>query len=290
MTPNKQKIIAIVGPTATGKSDYAVKLAKEYKKNCIRCAIISADSRQVYKHLNIGSGKVTKKEMGGIPHYLLDVVHPRSTYSVERYVRDATKVLAKLQKEHILPIVCGGTGFYIDALLLGQKFPEVKPNLALRKKLDTLSAKKLFTMLEKKDPKRASTIDKHNRVRLIRALEIIDALGNVPPLSEKESPYAIEWIGLDMDDEVLKARIHKRLYARMKQGMLAETKSIHEKKNIPWKKLERFGLEYKYMALLAQHKMDKDTAIGILEKEIWQYAKRQRTWFKRSSEIVWIKK
>lgn len=272
-----QKVIAIVGPTATGKSDYAVALAKR-----IDGEIISADSRQVYTGLDIGSGKITKKEMGGIPHYLLDVANPKRVFSVAQYQKLGTKAISAILKRGKIPIICGGTGFYIDALIYRIDFPAVKPNIGLRKMLEKKSVEMLAKELEVLDPERFETIDQKNKVRLIRAIEIATVLGSVPLRlrSGQASPYNVEWVYLDFPDEILKERIHTRLLKRIKVGMVAEVKRLHEQ-GVSWKRLESLGLEYRYLALYLQKKLTKQEMLQQLESAIWHYAKRQRTWFKK---------
>jgi len=279
-----QKAYVIVGPTASGKSALAVTLAKKY-----RGEVISADSRQVYKGMDIGTGKVTKREMQSIPHHLLSVVDPRKQYSVEQYKKEVTRALQDILARGKTPIICGGTGFYIDALVHGTTLPSVPPNRALRKKLEKLSINKLFALLQKKDPTRAKTIDAKNPRRLIRALEIVEALGSVP--KQKNTPLTtihFEWIGVDLPDEKLKKRIHIRLMERMRKGMVAEVKKL-KVQGLSWKRLESFGLEYKWLALYLQGKVKKEEMLEKLELDIWHYAKRQRTWFKRNKDIVWKK-
>ncbi|HWC57382.1 MAG TPA: tRNA (adenosine(37)-N6)-dimethylallyltransferase MiaA [Candidatus Paceibacterota bacterium] len=271
---NKTKIIVVCGPTATGKSDYAVALAKK-----INGEIISADSRQVYRGLDIGSGKITKHEMKGVPHYLLDVASPRRVFSVAQYKKLADKAIRNILKKGKVPIICGGTGFYIDAVVYEQSFPEVKPNAILRKKFEKLSTIGLAEKLASIDPERLETIDQNNRVRLIRALEIAQALGSVPKTIRKKK-YDIEWHYLDFPDDIFKKRIHDRLLKRMHYGMLAEVKKLHES-GISWKRLEALGLEYRSLALYLQKKLLKEEMLQKLESEIWHYAKRQRTWFKK---------
>lgn len=268
------KVIVVCGPTATGKSDEAVLLAKKYDGE-----IISADSRQVYKGLDIGSGKITKKEMFGVPHHMLDVASPIRTYSVAQFQKKAQKIIQDVIRRGKVPIICGGTGFYIDAIIFNRTFPKVKADASLRKVLVKKSAKELFSELQKKDKKRAETIDPHNKVRLIRALEIVQALGKVPKVKEKVN-YDVEWIYLDFPDALLKDRINLRLHKRLKQGMIAEAKRLH-REGLTFLRMERLGLEYKYLALLLQKKISKAEFVSELENAIWQYVKRQRTWFKK---------
>lgn len=278
----KPKIIVVCGPTSTGKSDYAVKLAKQ-----INGEIISADSRQVYIGMDIGSGKITQKEMKGIPHYMLDIASPKRTFSAAQYKKQAERCITKILKKGKTPIICGGTGFYIDALL-GLEFPEVKPNTILRKKLEKQSTLELAKQLEKLDKDRYESIDIHNKVRLVRAIEIATALGHVPKVIQK-TPYDVSWILLDMSDEKLKERIEKRLLARLKKGMITEVQKLHTS-GVSFQKLESFGLEYKYCALYLQKKISKKDMIEAIKTTSWQYVKRQRTWLKRNKQIsyTWI--
>lgn len=275
---SSKKVIVVCGPTATGKSDHAVELAKKNGGE-----IISADSRQVYKGLDIGSGKITKREMKGVPHHLLDVANPKRSFSVAQYKKLAEKTLQAIFKKGKTPIICGGTGFYIDALLYSGEFPAVSPNSTLRKKLEKLSPEALFDRLQTLDPDRAEDIDRYNKVRLIRAIEIATALGRVPKI-KRQAKYAIEWHYLDFPDEVLKKRIHDRLLKRMKAGMVAEVKKLHNPAaggGVSWKRLEALGLEYRFLALFLQNKLTKQEMLEQLESAIWHYAKRQRTWFKK---------
>ena len=278
---NLSNLIVILGPTATGKSDFAVRLAKKIK----HAEIVSADSRQVYKGLDIGSGKITKKEMRGIPHHLLDVADPKKVFAVSEYQKLANKAIADIIARGNTPILVGGTGLYIDAVVYGTVFPEVPPNKPLRKKLETKKTPTLFKMLQKLDSARAKTIDAHNPVRLIRAIEIAKALGKVPTFKQKEQ-YDTELIGLTLPDDVLKKKIHNRLLARMKIGMVREVTNLH-KKGLSWKRLESFGLEYRSIALYLQKKISKKEMLVELEKATWQYTKRQMTWFKRNKKIIW---
>ncbi len=278
----KPKIIVIVGPTATGKSALAVKLAKK-----IGGEVISADSRQVYRGLNIGSGKISKKEMEGVPHYLLDVASPKKRFTANQFKKLGEKAIAKIIKKNKTPIIVGGTGFYIDALVGGLVWPEVPPNDKLRAILAKLPTDQLYQKLRALDPARAKTIDRHNPRRLIRAIEIARALGRVPKLKAKPE-YEPLFIGLDLPDQILKQKINRRLTARLKQGLVAEVKKLHQQ-GLSWKRLGELGLEYRSVARHLQGKISKQELVKELEQDIWRFAKRQRTWFKSNHQIVWLK-
>ncbi len=287
---NKPKILVILGPTSTGKSDLAVELALKLARTkwggYDGAEIISADSRQVYKGMDLGSGKITKKEMRGVPHHLLDIVKPNTHFSVARYKTLAKKSIHKILAKNKLPIICGGTGFYIDALINNTNLPEVKPDLKLRKNLEKKTCVELIAILEKLDKERAQNIDCKNKVRLIRAIEIAKSLGKVPKIKSNKI-YDPIYIGLDCPDKILKERIDIRLQRRMKAGMLKEVKKLH-KQGVSYRRLESFGLEYRYCALFLQGKITKTQMIENIEKESFQYVKRQRTWFKRNPNIIWL--
>ncbi|MEK7143230.1 MAG: tRNA (adenosine(37)-N6)-dimethylallyltransferase MiaA [Patescibacteria group bacterium] len=278
----KQKIIIILGQTATGKSALAVKLAKKFNG-----VVISADSRQVYRGLNLGTGKITKKEMKGIPHYMLDVANPKTQYSVALYQRAVLDHIRYIVARGRIPIICGGTGLYIDTVINGIVLPEVKPNLKLRRRLNNKTAKELFLVLKKLDPRRAKTIDRQNPRRLIRAIEIATALGYVPHLEASLPSYDILKIGLTLPNSLLKKKIRVRLFARIRLGMVAEAKRLY-KQGVSWKRMEELGMEYKFLAYYLQKKITKKEMLAKIEKETWQYAKRQRTWFKPDERIVWF--
>ncbi len=286
----KPKIIVVLGPTASGKSALAVRLAKE-----LNGEIISADSRQVYKGLDIGTGKITKKEMLGIPHHLLDVADPKKVFTVQNFKDLAEEAIDKIISKGKLPIVCGGTGFYIQAIVENFIYPEVPPNQKLRKQLSKKTTSELFMMLAKKDVRRAANIDGKNKVRLIRALEIVEALGRIPTLDIGCPKYDVLQIGIKTDEKTLKEKIYKRLIFRLKQGMLKEAEKLHTK-GLSWKRMEELGLEYRYLARFLQkhyknpldYARGKQEMIEQLNKEIWHYAKRQMTWFKRDKNIHWI--
>jgi len=288
-----QNVVAVVGPTASGKSDLAVDIARFIISNKKRFSvdgaeIISADSRQIYKGLDLSSGKITQKEMRGIKHHLLDIASPRRSFTVAQFQKKAGAVLRDCKKRNIVPIVCGGTGFWADTLLKGYRLPNVAPNKQLRAGMQKMSVAELFKQLQTKDPARSKTIDPHNKVRLIRALEIVDAKGHITPL-RASSPYRVLWLGIKRPRTELTKRIHIRLLQRLRAGMIAEIKHTHEC-GVSYRRLESLGLEFKWIARFLQKKISRDEMINGLEKEIIQYAKRQMTWFKKNKNIVWIEK
>lgn len=266
----KPKVIVIVGTTATGKSALAVRLAKKLDSE-----IISADSRQVYKGLDIGTGKVTKQEMQGIPHHLLDVVDPKKKFTVVDFQRLAMAAVAAIVRQGKIPIIVGGTGFYIDSVVRGEVYPQVEPNEKLRQVLSKKSTASLFTMLKKLDPKRAKNIDTKNPVRLIRAIEIAKALGKVPEIKKLKLPYEFIKIGIVLPQNTLEKNIKKRVAGMFDAGLLNEIKKL-KAKGVSKKRLAEFGFEYDDPDL-------EKVILGTL-----QYAKRQNTWFKRDQEIKWF--
>ena len=292
---NHKKLVVIVGPNASGKSDLAVKLAKKFNGE-----VVSADSRQVYKGMDIGTGKVPRDKLKikneklkiylhqGIPHHLLDVASPKRRFSVAQYQKKAIEAIRKIQKKGKLPILCGGTGFYVQAVVDGLVFPKVKPDWKLRKKLEQKSAKGLYEYLKKLDPERAKTIEKDNKRRLIRAIEIVLKTGKPVPKLKKQKLFDVLMIGIKRDKKELKERIRKRLLKRLKQGMIEEVKKLKES-GLSWKRLEEFGLEYRWIARYLQGKIDYQEMIKKLQKDIEDFAKRQMTWFKRDRRIYWIK-
>lgn len=280
----RKKVIVVVGPTTSGKSAFAVKLARK-----IGGEIISADSRQVYKGLDIGTGKITHTEMMGVPHHLLDVISPKKIFTAHNFVELGRPIIQDIHARGKTPIICGGTSFYVDALLGRVPLPNVPPNLTLRKQLAKKSAPQLHAMLKKLDPRRAKNIDANNPVRLVRAIEIAQKLGKVPPIRPLLLPYDIEWIGLNPSEKILRARIKKRLHDRVKAGMIREAQKLH-KRGLSFKRMFELGLEYRYVALYLQKKISINDMLAQLEARINDYAKRQMTYWKRNPDIKWRKK
>lgn len=317
----KYDIICVVGPTASGKSELAVKLAQKYHGE-----VISADSRQIYRGMDIGSGKVEGKWLSknkfikpdkviaekifvykNIPHYLIDEASPSAQYSAAKFQRRARAAISDILKRGKLPIICGGTGHWIDATIYDTSFPMAKPDKTIRAMLSQMSKEDMHAMLQKIDRRRAAEIDKNNPHRLMRALEIVLTTGKPVPVQTEKAYYKnlrVLWIGLNPSMEVLEKNIAKRLKARLKVGMLKEVQGLHKTlpklkgklsdkahnkstKGLSWKKLESFGLEYKYCALHLQDKISKPDMEQSILITSRQYAKRQLTWWKRNSEIFW---
>lgn len=289
------KVLVILGPTSSGKSDLAVYLARKYNGE-----IISADSRQVYKGLNIGTGKITKREMRSIQHHLLDVANPKTRFTAAGFVRRGRKVIGDIASRGKLPIIAGGTMFYIDALLGDVQIPEVPPDEDLRAKLERRGLASLLQELQKLDPKRAKTVEKYNKRRIIRAIEIAlahNGAGQAKNMDIGCPSFDVLKIGIKVEKKVLRERIKLRTAGRMRAGMVAEARKLHEK-GLSYKRMRNLGLEYGHLADYLQnkitptsHKATKGTAkeelIWRIERDDWRYAKKQMAWWKRDKSIKW---
>lgn len=280
---NKPKVIAVVGPTASGKTSLAVELAL-----ALNGEVISADSRQVYMGLDIGSGKVTKEEAKGVPHHLISIVDPKDTYTAADFACDAKALIEDITARGKVPIIAGGTFFYLDQLRGLSGVAGVPKNEELRKELENKSTPELLTILTDLDSKRAGAVDKNNRHRIIRSIEIATALGHVPPAFKEESPY--EWLifGIDIDRTDLHPRIEQRLHQRLRDGMEAEVERLLAE-GVSKEKLVAFGLEYRYLVRRHYKELSYKQMTEELFAKIRQFAKRQMTWLKRDEEIVWKK-
>lgn len=281
-----QKAIVIVGTNASGKSGLAVHLAKKFNGE-----VISADSRQVYTGLDIATGKITEEEMQGVPHHLLDVANPAERYSAADFARDGQKALKDILSRDKLPIIAGGTGFYIDALLNPLLLAAIPPNEDLRVELEEKSAEDLFEQLKTLDPKRAKDIEEKGEAslkrRVIRAIEVALATPERKKELPEVQPFDILWIGIRWDTDVLKERIHARTIQRLEQGLVEEAKNLHES-GLSWERMEELGLEYKHLADHLREKITQEELITLIDRDDRRYAKRQRTWFKRNKEIQWF--
>ena len=297
----KPKIIIIIGPTASGKTGLSLLLAQEFKGE-----VINADSRQVYKKLDVGTEKITEEEMKSIPHHLLSIVDINTVYTAMDFKRDAETAITEITERGNVPIIAGGTFFYIDTLLGKMGTSPVEPNWELRAELEKSSAEELFVLLQKKDPRRASTIEKDNKRRLIRALEIAEELSLVPEqIGETECPYNVLTIGITIDTEVLKERLRTRAQSALTKGLIEETQMLLTQ-GVSIERLSEIGLQYKvameYLDSsitqtsprvrdgIPYSPMSNAELIQKLGEKNWQYAKRQLLWLKRNEDIVWFKR
>ncbi|OGZ31800.1 MAG: tRNA (adenosine(37)-N6)-dimethylallyltransferase MiaA [Candidatus Niyogibacteria bacterium RIFCSPLOWO2_12_FULL_41_13] len=283
----KLKIIAIVGPTSSGKSALAVKLAKKF-----RGEIVSADSRQIYKGMDVGTAKPTKKELKIVPHYLIDIKNPNQNYTLSQYKNDAIKAINKIIKRGKIPFLAGGTGLYIDAVIDNLEIPQVKPNQKLRKKLEkeieTKGLKYVFDKLVSLDPESAYIIDPNNPRRVIRALEIT-LLTNKPFSQQRkkgEPLFHTLKIGLALPPEKLQERINKRVDLMLKNGLLKEVKNLLIKYGS--KPIAFDAIGYREIIDYFRGKIPREEVINLIKKNTWRFAKRQMTWFKRDKNICWI--
>ncbi|PSO45703.1 MAG: tRNA (adenosine(37)-N6)-dimethylallyltransferase MiaA [Parcubacteria group bacterium SW_6_46_9] len=281
MADTQEKLLVICGPTAVGKSSLAVQIAQQYDGE-----VVSADSRQVYKDLDIATGKITDEEMAGVPHHLLDVVDPQKRFSVHDYKQRADAAVGEIHDRDKLPILCGGSGFYIQSVVDDMVFPDVPPNKKLRNKLRDRSTKSLYKELKAKDPRRAKQIDENNPVRLIRAIEIVDELGEVPTL-EKQQRFDTLQIGLDRPDKELKQRIIARTKERLEDGMIKEARELQINR-LSLNRMRDLGLEYEHLADFLEDKISKQELFENVVRSDWQYAKKQRTWFQKDDRISWF--
>jgi len=287
------KTIFITGPTASGKSELAIYLAKKFNGE-----IINADSRQVYKYLDIGSGKISEEETKKVPHYLLSTSHPIKNNSLGRWLKNAHKVIKKIIKKGKIPIFCGGTILYLKVIKEGWILPDVKPNHKLRKKLEKESLEELYLQIKKIDSQRAKNLDLRNKRRLIRALEIIYALGKVPKI-KKEPKYEVLILSPKIDKEKLFKKIKRRLLKRI-PGIIKEIKKLR-KIGLSYKRIISFGLEYKWFGLYVEQtnlmqKKQKNSAkselrsvISACYKDILRFAKRQIRELEKIEGVVYAK-
>ncbi|MGC9611222.1 MAG: tRNA (adenosine(37)-N6)-dimethylallyltransferase MiaA [Minisyncoccia bacterium] len=280
---SNNKLIVIVGPTASGKSALAIGIARRFGGE-----IISADSRQIYKGLEIGSGKVTKKETLGVSHHLLGIISPKSTFTASQYQKIARLELKKMWDKGKLPILVGGTGFYIRAAVDGIVIPEVKPNIRLRKKLEDKSVLELSVILKKKDLRRWKEIDRRNPRRLIRSIEIAESLGKVPKLESNPLKADVLFIGITKNKSVLGKLIKRRVRKMIEKGLVGETQALIKK--IPDRKIREFGFEYADTLDFLEGKIrTKKELIKKITGDSLKYAKRQMTWFEKDKRIHWVK-
>ena len=276
------RVIAVVGATASGKTSYAIELAKK-----INGEIISADSRLVYKGMDIGTAKPTIDEMQEIPHYMIDVVEPEYNYSVGLYVKEAKKHITDIISRGKVPIVVGGTGLYFRVLLENYDLPDVKPDYELRKELSSYSYEELLEMLTKLDEKAANSVEKNDKKKLIRYIEIIKLAGKPLDLVRgvKEKEFNVEWVGLNFPREILYDRINKRVDLMIEQGLIDETRKLLQKHGRISNITDTIG--YREVLSYLDGELSLDEAKDKLKQNTRNYAKRQLTWFRKNEQINW---
>ena len=286
----KPTVYVIGGPTASGKSNLAVELAKR-----INGEIISAESMQIYKDMNIGTAKITPEEMQGINHYLIDFVSPDERYSVSSFKKDAEKAIEAILAKGKVPIIVGGTGLYIDSLILGIEFQDEKIDTEYRESLNKIAEEqglqKLYNMAQAIDPVAMKKISENDKKRIIRVLEIYHKTGKTKTEQELESrkseiKYNYKVFAITMDRQVLYEKIEKRVDKMIEQGLIDEVQGILNK-------YQKFptamqGLGYKEVVEYLENKTTKEEMVEKIKKETRHYAKRQLTWFRKNKNIIWL--
>lgn len=287
---NKPKVIVICGPTASGKTTLSIQLAQK-----INGEIISSDSMQIYKDMNIGTAKPDQQEMQGIKHYLLDFVEPNQRYSVADYKKDAENAIEDILQKGKVPIIVGGTGLYVDSLIYGIEYPNIKFDENYRKELERRVEKegleKLYEKAKKIDPQAMKKISRNDQKRILRVLEIYNATGKTKTEQEIESrknevKYDYKVFAINMDREKLYDRINKRVDIMIQKGLIEEVENLLKKYNEFPTAMQ--GLGYKEVVEYIQGKVLKEDMIENIKRESRRYAKRQITWFKKNKQTIWI--
>ncbi len=286
----KKNVVVICGPTASGKTALSIELAKR-----INGEIISADSMQIYKYMDIGTAKPTKEEMCGIKHYLLDCISPDQRYSVANFKKDATDAIKEIISEGKYPIVVGGTGLYVDSLIYGIDYDETKTDLKYRAKLEELVNEKgleyVYNLAKNIDEEAMKKISVNDKKRICRVLEIYNSTGKTKTELEAESrkngvEYNYKVFALNMDRELLYDRINKRVDLMVENGLIEEVKNLISKYETMPTALQ--GLGYKEIVEYLNNECTKEEAIDKIKMESRRFAKRQLTWFRRNKDIVWL--
>ncbi len=286
----KPTVIVIGGPTASGKSGLAVELAKK-----INGEIISADSMQIYKDMDIGTAKVTEKEKQGIPHYMIDIASPEERYSVSTYKKEAENKVEEILKKGKIPIIVGGTGLYIESLIYGIEFQEEEIDEEYRQRLNEFAEKegleKLYNEAQKIDSQAMDKISPNDKKRIIRVLEIYHKTGKTKTEQEIESrkhevKYNYKLFAITMERSELYKKIEKRIDKMLEEGLIEEVESIKKKYNKFPTAMQ--GLGYKEVVEYLENKITKEEMIEKLKKETRHYAKRQLTWFRKYKEMIWL--
>lgn len=289
MMEKKIPLVILAGPTAVGKTALSIELAK-----ALNGEIISADSMQVYRRMDIGTAKITKEEMQGVPHHLIDICEPTEEWNVMRFVKESERLIREIHERGHVPIVAGGTGFYIHALAYGAEFEEEETASELRKELEQWSTDDLHNKLKELDPVSAEKIHPNNRKRVIRAVEY--ALDTGRPISElnerlkqKESPYALCYLVLNLPREILYDRIEKRIDIMLEQGLVDEVRKLKDE-GCDRSMVSMKGLGYKEILAYLDGECSLDEAVTILKRDTRHFAKRQLTWWRGEAEAIFLEK
>lgn len=282
-------LLVILGPTASGKTGLAVRLAR-----WIGGEIISADSRQIYRGMDIGTGKdLTEYDRGGtaVPYHLVNILNPDDEFSVFAYQERFDRCFTEITERGPIPVMVGGTGLYLDAVIRGYRMPAVRENSALREELDRMEMESLRRRLLAYSGGLHNSTDLLERKRLTRAIEIAEFTRDHPDEVQPRIPIAPLILGIRCDRDSLRRRITARLASRLEEGMVEEVSRLHQQ-GLSWERIDSFGLEYRYIARHLQGRMDREEMFQKLNTSIHQYAKRQETWFRRMErhgvEINWI--
>lgn len=276
---SKPKVVAVVGTNASGKSALGIRLAKQFEGE-----IISADSRQVFRGLDLGSGKVTTEEMQGVPHYLIDVREPGEFFSMADFQKMSYEKIEEIRARKHLPMIVGGTGLYVDSVLDGYQLSDQEPDLAYRAELEKLTTPALYAKLVTLVPN--VNVEKNNRNRVMRMLERIHDGDNAVP--SKQARYDSLRLGVSWERDVLAKRIDERIRMRLEQGMIEEVQGLLDS-GVSRDFLLGLGLEYRYITqYLIGEIPDRDDMLAQLAHAIKRFAKRQMTWFRRNPDIIWL--
>ena len=288
-----EPLIILTGPTGVGKTALSVELARD-----IGGSIISADSMQIYRGMDIGTAKVTKEEMGGIPHYLIDIMDPSENYSVSTFKEQALIALADIREKGRIPIICGGTGFYIQALLYDVDLSDESENGLIRGRLEKeaseLGPDVMYERLRSVDPASCETIHKNNIKRVIRALEFYEITGSLisdhnAKERQKESAYNSAYFVLTMDRARLYERIDKRVDMMMEEGLLEEARRVYDL-GLSRDLTAMQAIGYRELFSCFDGEISLERAVELIKQNSRHYAKRQLTWFKREKEVIWFEK
>jgi tRNA dimethylallyltransferase len=285
MNPRLPKLVVVLGPTACGKSALGISLAQRFDGE-----IVSADSRQVYRGLDIGTAKVTPEERALVPHHLLDVADPREVYTVAQYQRDAIAAINAILERGHQPFLVGGSPHYIQAVVDHLEIPHIEPQPELRAQLESRPLAELLAQLEELDPQSAATIDCSNPRRVIRALEVCLVSGKPFSKQRKQADplYHSLLLGIEWPREVLYQRIDTRVDERMRQRMVQEVQRLLDE-GVSHERLEALGLEYRYISRLLRGEVkSQDEMVKKLKYAIHDFTRRQLTWFRRDKRIVWV--